>query len=542
MNYQINLPFSHSETDLKDAVQRVTGGSVDFRILKRSMDARHSRNIRVIYTISTDMADPSELVHAAVLRQKSALITSVSLDSLRPVVVGSGPGGLFCALWLHLHGLRVTLLEQGPPMRERVRDMARFMKHGDLHPWSNICFGAGGAGTYSDGKLITRIRSTFISFVMQTFVEHGAPESIRYLYNPHLGSNKIRQCITRLLEWMQGQGVRILYNTRFVDYSVDSESRITAIDAHDGQRIPAGALFLATGHSARAVYALLRKKGVVIRGKDFAMGLRVEHLAEQINRTQYGSGYAGRYPGIETAQYKLAKTWKDEGRAVYSFCMCPGGYILNASTGTDGVVTNGMSNYLKSGRFSNSAIVVNVSSEDLSRIGYGGLDGGLSLQCDLEEAFRNSVNEKGRCHILPGQRLQDFMQGATSLALKDCSSVNPVSPSAMHTLLPSFIVDSLRRAFDTFEHKMSGFTKDTHAQIFGIESRTSSPYRIERDADKFTSPTHLNLYPIGEGAGYAGGITSAAIDGIRAAQAWIATWIRTDAGLQSGAEAGFDRE
>ncbi|MCZ7557676.1 MAG: hypothetical protein M5R41_14860 [Bacteroidia bacterium] len=278
-----------------------------------------------------------------------------------------------------------------------------------------------------------------------------------------------------------------------------------------------------------------------ISGKDFAMGLRVEHPAEQINRTQYGDGYERRYPGIETAQYKLAKTWKEEARAVYSFCMCPGGYVLNASTASDGVVTNGMSNYLKSGRFSNAAIVVNVRSEDLERIGYGGLDGGLTLQRDLEEVFRSSVNAKGSAYVLPAQRLRDFIQGTRSSSLTDSSSLNPVLSSPLHTLLPSFISDGLRRGFLTFERKMPGFSTGPTAQLFGIESRTSSPYRIERDTETLTSPTHANLYPIGEGAGYAGGITSAAIDGIRAAQAWIATLIDTDAALQ-GHGSGFDRE
>ena len=457
-----------------------------------------------------------------------------------PVVIGSGPGGIFCAHWLNLHGLSVVMLEQGPPMRDRIRDMARFMKTGDLHPWSNICFGAGGAGTYSDGKLITRIRSPYIPFVMQRFVQYGAPESIRYLYNPHLGSNKIRRCISRMLEDMELSGVRVLYNSRFTDYKCDANGAICALQTADGSAMEASALFLATGHSARDVYALLRGRRVEMNAKDFAMGARIEHPATVINEIQYGTDYLQRYPGIETAQYKLAKTWKEEARAVYSFCMCPGGYILNASTSPDGVVTNGMSNYLKSGRFSNAAIVVNVTSADLDHLGYGGMDGGLEIQQELEQAFRTSVNQAGRCNVIPGQRLGDFLDGRSSVSLHASSSVNPAAPAPLHALFPEFIYQGLRRGLQSFDGKLRGFAHHPQAQLFGIESRTSSPLRIGRDEQRFNSPTHENLYPVGEGAGYAGGITSAAIDGIRAAQAWLGRHIELDPRLAVTRRTGVD--
>lgn len=542
MKIQINLPFIHSDDDLRGAVRNATGSTGPYRILKRSIDARHRRDIRILYSVTTDSRDPVEEILTAIGQQKLRLAGKARADELRPIVVGSGPGGIFCAHWLSMHGLNVTLLEQGPPMRNRIRDMARFMKLGELNPWSNICFGAGGAGTYSDGKLITRIRSPFISFVMQRFVEFGAPESIRYLYNPHLGSNKIRQCITGILEAMQQAGVKILYNTRFTDFRTDSAGHIVGIKTHDGDELAASALFLATGHSARDVYSLLRSRQIDMSAKDFAMGVRVEHPAVAINGIQYGTDYPSRYPGIETAQYKLAKTWKEEGRAVYSFCMCPGGYILNASTGTDGVVTNGMSNYLKSGRFSNAAIVVNVTGVDLLKAGYDGIDGGIGLQRDLEEAFRSSVNSAHRSNVIPGQRLADFLQGAASASLYDCSSLNPVAAAPLHSLLPAFITEGLQKGFLSFENKMRGFAHHPLAQVFGIESRTSSPYRIERDSTFLTSPTHPNLYPVGEGAGFAGGITSAAIDGIRAAQAWLGHHIETEALLRAERSSGVETD
>ncbi len=524
MQLQIILPYHHSEQQLREAVREQLGYDVPFRILKRSIDARQHHNIRIQYSLTTDLRDPVEELAGGIEDQRRRL-HALQPESRRPVVVGTGPGGIFCAYWLRLHGVKPVLLEQGPPMRQRVRDMARFMKTGDLHPYSNICFGAGGAGTYSDGKLITRIRSPYIGFIMDTFVRFGAPENIRYLYNPHLGSNKIRHCITRMLDDMENSEIDIRYNTRFTSFDSDAGGRVTHVETQDGERLDAAALFLATGHSARDVYALLRSRETPMSLKEFALGVRVEHPAAAINAMQYGSKYEARYEGIETAQYKLARTWKDENRAVYSFCMCPGGYVLNASSDTTGVVTNGMSNYLKSGRFSNAAIVVNVSEQDLAHAGYGGIDAALAMQKELEARFRASVNVPGSVHVVPGQRLQDFIGGHASRSLLPASCLNPVAPAPMHELFPGFIYEGLRRGFTDFDRKMRGFSQQAQAQVFGIESRTSSPYRIDRLDGSLVSPMHANLYPVGEGAGYAGGITSAAVDGIRAAQAWLWTMI-----------------
>jgi len=525
MLFQLTLPYNHSEQEFTEAVHRYLGTDSSFRILKRSIDARQHHAIRVHYSISTDTGDPADEVVAAVAIQRKRLAKCFDASRRKPVVVGSGPAGIFCVLWLRLHGFQPILLEQGPPMRQRVRDMARFMKTGILNPYSNIGFGAGGAGTYSDGKLITRIRSPFIPFVMQQFVVHGAPESIRFLYNPHLGSNRIRACINRMLNELEQSGVRMLYNTRFVSFDADNRGAIVGVRTATEQCFDTDALFLATGHSARDVYSLLRARDVSMDLKEFAIGVRVEHPAGVINDIRYGAGYGSRYPGIETAQYKLTRTWKNEQRTVYSFCMCPGGYVLNASTDTEGVTTNGMSNYLKSGRFSNSAIVVNVSRSDLADLGYHGIDAGLLLQRELEQLFRASVNSRGSVHVIPAQRLQDFLQGTASTSVSASSCINPIAASPIHSLLPSYVFNDLRRGFTDFERKMPGFTTHPEAQLFGIESRTSSPYRIERDEAILTSPTHDNLFPIGEGAGFAGGISSAAVDGIRAAQAWISTFI-----------------
>jgi uncharacterized protein len=518
---QLTLPYNHTEEDLRQAIAQRIGEEAPYRILKRSVDARAHRNIVVLYSITTECEDPVESIHEQIRRQKDLLARSGAARQVTPVVVGTGPGGLFCAYWLALHGIKPMVLEQGPPMRERLRDMARFMKKGSLDPYSNVCFGAGGAGTYSDGKLMTRIRSPYIPFVMETFVQHGAPEPIRYLYNPHLGSNIIRRCIERLLETLTRQGADVKFRTRFMEFTETGDGRISALLTNAGPLPEISAVFAATGHSSRETYALFRSHAVAMESKEFAVGVRVEHPARRINDMQYGLGYETRYPAIETAQYKFAQTWKEEARAVYSFCMCPGGYVINASTDVNGVVTNGMSNATKSGRFSNAAIVVNVSLADLRAMGHEGVDAGLEFQKELEERFRASVNVPGSAHIIPAQLLPDFVQGERSRLLGQSSCSTPIAASPMHDLFPAFIHDALRKGFGVFDGKMKGFGSDSGAQVFGVESRTSAPYRILRGQDTLASPTHPNLYPIGEGAGYAGGITSAAVDGIRCAQAYI---------------------
>lgn len=526
--HQIILPFNHGDAEFREAV-RAVAGTDEVRILKRSIDARQHRAIRVQYAVSTDLRDPADETRALIAAQRLRVdalrqrLAQAGGTLPRPVIVGSGPGGLFSALWLHRHGIAPVLVEQGPPMRERVRDMARFMKQGVLDPYSNISFGAGGAGTYSDGKLITRIRSPYIAWVMDVFTEFGAPADIRFVYNPHLGSNIIRQCITRLLDRMEAEGVDVRYRTRFTDIDGSGDGASLRVGTTRGEIPDAAALFLATGHSSRETYALLRARGVAMDVKEFAIGLRIEHTARAINDMQYGAGHEARYPGIETAQYRLAHTWKEDARAVYSFCMCPGGYVLNASTSVDGVVTNGMSNARKGGRFSNAALVVNVSRADLEREGFTGIDGALALQMDVEARFRASVNAPGACNIVPAQRLGDFLAGSHTRVLGAHSCANPVASADLHALLPDFIAESLRRGIARFDHTMRGFASSADAQLFGLESRTSSPYRIERDAVHLTSPTHPLLYPVGEGAGFAGGITSAAVDGIRCAQAWLAS-------------------
>lgn len=517
----IALPWGHREEELQAAIEIRLGAGAPYRVLKRSLDARNHRAITVLYSIEPEGLDPCETILENIALRKCRLASLFGATPPRVVIVGAGPAGLFCAWWLVLHGLRPILLEQGPPMRERIRDMARFMKTGDLHPLSNICFGAGGAGAWSDGKLITRIRSPYIPFVMKTFVDLGGPEDIRYLYNPHLGSNRIRRCISTMLDRLEEEGVSLRTNTQWTGLGAAEEGRIGTVCTSEGPIENVSALFVATGHSSRLSFSLLREAGVDMEAKDFAVGLRVEHPADTINRLMYGEEYRERYPGIETAQYKFARTWKEPYQGVYSFCMCPGGYILNASTGPEGVVTNGMSNALKSGRFSNAAVVATVTREDLAKLGYHGVDASLAFQQDLEERFRASVNRPGQASVLPGQRLADFVQGRPSSSLGPGSCLNPTLPASLHQLFPPHLYEGLRRGLTSLGGSLRRFCESPEAQAFGVESRTSSPYRLPRDPVTLQSPSRPHLYPMGEGAGHAGGITSAAVDGIRCAQAWM---------------------
>jgi uncharacterized FAD-dependent dehydrogenase len=283
----------------------------------------------------------------------------------------------------------------------------------------------------------------------------------------------------------------------------------------------AGAVFLATGHSARETYASLRAQQVPMEGKDFAVGVRVEHPSAWINAARYGEDYERYYPGIETAQYAIARTWKEEERAVYSFCMCPGGYVLNAATSVDGVVTNGMSNSQKSGRFSNAAFVVNVSQLDLARMGFDGVEAGIAFQRDVEARCRSAVNAGGMNNTVPAQRLVDFVQGSKSVSVGAHSCLNPVATASVHELLPGFVSEGIRQGLIEADRKMRGFASHCDALVYAPETRTSSPCRILRSPDNCTSPAHPAIYPVGEGAGYAGGITSAAVDGIRCAESFI---------------------
>lgn len=506
---EIRLPFDHPA----DALERAVAGlgvppSTPWRLLRKSLDARRKDRIVWVYAVGIPECED----------QRPLVMTRRRAQDPRPVVVGAGPGGLFAAYRLALAGVPPLLLEQGDAMPERVLRMARFMRHGELDPRSNLGFGAGGAGAYSDGKLMTRIRSPHIPFIMDTLIRFGAPEEIRSLANPHLGSSRIRRAIHLMIQELEAMGVEIRFRTQVASLHI-VDGRAAGVTLENGARVEASAVLLAGGHSARDLYRELERIGIPMEPKDFAVGLRIEHPAAVIDRIQLGP-HAG-HPALGAATYRLAHTWELETgpRALYTFCMCPGGYVLNAATEVDGVVSNGMSNYGHRGQFSNAAMVVNVTQDDLP-----GTDllRGMAWQRGLETAAAATVNPNGGCHAMPGQRLVDFLAGRPSDDLPPTSSPNPVRPALLHELLPPFVVDGIATGLETFNRRMRGLICP-EALLVGVESRTSAPVRILRDDTSRQSPTAAGLYPIGEGAGYAGGITSAAADGVASADALLET-------------------
>ena len=506
---EIRLPFDHRPEELDAAVaRRGVPHGVRWRVLKKSLDARHKRHIVFVYSIG--LLEPSDERADSPLRRRP--------PDPRPIIVGAGPAGLFAAYRLAISGVPALILEQGDAMPERVVAMARFMRYGQLDERSNLGFGAGGAGAYSDGKLMTRIRSRHIPFIMDTFVRFGGPEEIRYLANPHLGSSRIRRTIHRMIEHLEDLGVEVRFRSQVRSFSI-RDRQIEGVVLEDDNEIAASAVLLATGHSARRLYVELERLGVAMEFKAFAAGLRLEHPAALINRIQFGPH--SDHPALGAAAYRLTHTWGDDEnrRALYSFCMCPGGFVLNAATESDGVVSNGMSNTGRRGDFSNAAFVVNVGANDIEG---EHLQRGVEWQRDLEQKAAAAANPSGGAHALPAQRLQDFLSARTSLHLPPSSCPNPLRPARLDNLLPSFIIEAMHTGLEVFERRMRGLCSE-EALLVGVESRTSAPVRIVRDSESRQSLTAAGLYPIGEGAGYGGGITSAAADGVAAADALLET-------------------
>jgi uncharacterized FAD-dependent dehydrogenase len=392
--------------------------------------------------------------------------------------------------------------------------IAKFWRHGELDPFNNVGFGEGGAGLFSDGKLITRIKSEHIPYVMQRLVQFGAPAEIEYLSNPHVGSDRIRRVIPRLREWLAANGCEIRFETKVVELVTRGNS-VVGVRCEDGKLIDCERLILACGHSSEAMFKHLHDLGVFLEGKSFALGLRVEHPQEYINRIQFREHAS--HPKLGAANYKLAYHDKRDDTGVYSFCMCPGGYVLSSATEPGGVVSNGMSNFNRGSRFANAALVVSVSHEENFS---GDLFGGLKFRKSLEAAGLEQVLRAGGSRELPAQRLVDFMNGEAGPAL-DTSCPSGVVATRLDELFDASFKKHFIDGVQKFNREMEGFIHE-NALLHGVESRTSCPLRITRDPVTFQSVSHSGLYPAGEGAGYAGGITSAACDGIRIAEAIVA--------------------
>ncbi len=510
----ISLDWEQGETLLPVRIARLLGVSPaaigQVKVLRRAVDARRKPRLRRIYTVEFSVSDEALLLqrHAANPHLQAAVpAETLPVQRLgrpqRVLVVGMGPAGLFAAHRLAQCGARVTLIERGRPVAERIRDVERFWAGGELDPQSNVQFGEGGAGTFSDGKLSTRLNHPWLRQVLSTLVAYGAPEEILVEARPHIGTDRLRLLLTRFRAGLQELGVEIRYQTRLSDLEV-SGGCVTAGIVDDQGRIPCEALVLAPGHSARDTYRMLAARGVALEAKSFAVGVRVEHPRELIDRIQYG---AQRPHDVPAADYVLRYNDADSGRGVYSFCMCPGGEVINAASSAGEVVVNGMSRSARAAPWSNSALVVSVHPSDWA---HPGVLGGMEWQQELErQAFAVAGDYRA-----PAQNLLAF----AGLGQGPCrSSCRPeVVEADLGILLPEPVTIGLRRALPHFDRQMRGFLT-REAVLVGVETRTSAPVRIVRDGNG-VSVSHPGLYPAGEGAGYAGGIMSAALDGLRVAE------------------------
>lgn len=493
------------DEDLKEKLQWMEPNYGSHRILRKSVDARGDKKPHFVYTVEVfDASEPVPEDHHPV-------DTQVKNPSFRPLVIGAGPAGLFAALRLCERGFKPILFERGSICEKRILAINKYWRYGVLNTEDNVCFGEGGAGLYSDGKLITRIKSPHIPYVMDRLVQFGAPDEIKYLANPHVGSDKIRRVIPIMRAHLESLGCTIHFNARISELLYDAD-RVVGVKLADGRTFDSEAVILATGHSAGDIFDHLRDSGVKLEGKSFALGLRIEHAQEFVNKTQYGKFH--HYEELGAANYKLTYHDKDADVGVYSFCMCPGGYVLSSGTEADGVVSNGMSNYHRNSKYANAAIVISIDHEKF----FGDdIFGGMKLRRELEHNAFSMVQKLGGTRQLPSQDLLSFMSEKAS-TLTSTSSPSGVVPTRLDRLFPPKIYMRLIKAFEHFDDLMPGFIS-SQAQLHGVETRTSCPVRIPRDGESLESLSHKNLYPAGEGAGYAGGITSAACDGVRIADA-----------------------
>ena len=513
MQKKISLKLLPSEAEdavkLKDLLAQAAGYSssrlTGYKLLKKSIDARSRKQVWVQLTANVFIDEPFKEEEPTRLQLQDVHNAKKSV-----VVVGAGPAGLFAALRLIELGIKPILLERGKDVRARRRDLAAINKEGVMNPESNYCFGEGGAGTYSDGKLYTRsTKRGDVMKVLSTLVHFGAEEKILYEAHPHIGTNKLPHIITAMREKIIECGGEVLFGNKVTDFIVeDDEAKGVVLNGSD--KIFAQAVILATGHSARDIFHLLYQKKIEIHFKPFALGVRVEHPQALIDAAQYHCTVRDEH--LPPASYSLVE--QVAGKGVFSFCMCPGGIIAPAATAEGEVVVNGWSPSKRNNPFANSGIVVTVDEKNIQAFQQHGPLAGLYFQQSIEQkAFLTG----GGKLVAPAQRLVDFSNNKPSSSLPDCSYLPGIHSAALKEVLPPFVHQSLQLAFKEWGKRMRGyFTND--AVVVATESRTSSPVRIPRD-ESLQHPQIKNLYPCGEGAGYAGGIVSAAMDGERVADA-----------------------
>jgi uncharacterized FAD-dependent dehydrogenase len=507
---QINLsPAAASdEASIRKIAATLSGidakAIANLRVIKRSVDAR-KKNIRVNLTVEVFSGEDSAI---------PAIVPFIPVDvniKQEVIIIGAGPAGLFAALRLIELGLRPVLLERGRDVSSRKKDIALISREQTVNPESNYCFGEGGAGTYSDGKLYTRSKKRGDNTrVLELLCLHGADENILYEAHPHLGTDKLPGIISEIRKSIVDAGGQFILEKKVTDFLIEGDT-IKGVVTSDNTTFRSPFVILATGHSARDIYDICRNRGVDLEMKPFAMGVRVEHPQELIDRIQYHGNPRGEF--LPASSYNLAK--QIDGRGVYSFCMCPGGFIVPSATSQEEVVVNGMSPSGRNSPYANSGIVVEIKPEDLVKYSSFGELAGIEFQKELErEAWKNG----GHTQRAPAQRLADFVNGDNSTSIPEVSYFPGVTSSPLHSWLPKSLGRRLRDGFRLFGQVMNGYLTN-EAVVLGVESRTSSPVRIPRDPVKLNHIRIKGLYPCGEGSGYAGGIVSSAVDGMRAAEA-----------------------
>lgn len=543
---ELRLPLNHAEEALRASVlQRLGVADADllsFVVFKRSYDARKKHAVVLTYTIDCEVRDEAEVLrrlagdrHVGVAPDTNykflahAPADFYAGERLRPVVIGFGPCGIFAALVLAQMGLRPIVLERGKAVRERTQDTWGLWRRGVLNPESNVQFGEGGAGTFSDGKLWSQISDPrhLTRKVLHEFVKAGAPEEILFVAKPHIGTFRLVSMVEKMRAEIQSLGGEIRFGARVTDVLIetnaDATHHIRGVVLASGEQLRADHVVLALGHSARDTFALLHERGVFMEAKPFSVGFRIEHPQSLIDRARFGPN-AG-HPILGAADYKLVHHARN-GRSVYSFCMCPGGTVVAATSEPERVVTNGMSQYSRNERNANAGIVVGINPQDYrQRSGEGPVSplDGMAFQRQWES---RAYELGGGGYKAPGQRVGDFLRAQRSSALGSVlPSYQPgVTPGDLSTSLPDYAIAAIREALPAFERQIKGFSMDD-AVLTGVETRTSSPLRITRGRDG-QSLNVRGLYPAGEGAGYAGGIMSAGVDGIETAEAVARSMLR----------------
>ena len=497
-----------------------------FAVFKKSVDARKKNEICFIYSVvfsleSEIMADDTKYKTFCdfCARNNIAVLCESALEfsygsfpqKTRPVIAGFGPCGMFLALTLARAGFAPIVIERGSDVDKRTADVENYWKTGKLSTSSNVQFGEGGAGTFSDGKLMTRINDPLCTHVLETFYEHGANKDILFNAKPHVGTDKLRSIVKNIRESIISLGGEVRFDTCLTSIVKDGSGKVCAVKTDHGD-IATDAVFLAIGHSARDTFRSLISEGIDISAKPFSVGVRIEHLQKNINRALYGEQYEN--PALPQGEYSLSKRFGD--RAVYSFCMCPGGTVVASASENGTIVTNGMSYSSRNGTNANSAIAVSVNTADFG----GTVDGAMDFQYKIEQAAFAAAGADGSA---PVENLGHFL-GRTTMDITDVlpTYTGGTAPCDIGSLFPEYISELLRCGIKSFESHISGFSADS-AILTAPETRTSSPVRINR-TEEFCSLSCEGLYPCGEGAGYAGGITSAAVDGIRCALSYISKY------------------